>query len=121
VIIDYGHVRSAGGDTLQAVRGHAFADVLANPGEQDLTAHVDFEALAKAADGVAVTHVVAQGEWLERLGIAARTQALKAAHPEREDEIAAERQRLCDPAQMGTLFKVMALHAHDWPTPAGWP
>ena len=51
LIIDYGHARTSEGDTLQAVRGHGFADVLADPGEQDLTAHVDFEALAKAADG----------------------------------------------------------------------
>jgi len=120
LLIDYGHARSSDGDTLQAVRGHAFADVLANPGEQDLTAHVDFEALAKAADGVAATPVVAQGEWLERLGIAARTLALKANHPEREDEIAAERRRLCDPREMGELFKVMAFHSRAWPQPAGF-
>jgi NADH dehydrogenase [ubiquinone] 1 alpha subcomplex assembly factor 7 len=120
LIIDYGHDRTSDGDTLQAVRGHAFADVLANPGEQDLTAHVDFEALAKAAQGVVVTPVATQGEWLDRLGIGARTQALQAAHPDREDAIAAERQRLCDPAQMGSLFKVMAVHAHSWPSPAGW-
>ncbi len=49
IFIDYGHERSAAGDTLQAVRGHGFAPVLANPGEQDLTSHVDFEALANAA------------------------------------------------------------------------
>jgi SAM-dependent MidA family methyltransferase len=121
LVIDYGHERSGEGDTLQAVCGHTFADVLADPGEQDLTAHVDFEALATVAEGVAVTPVIAQGEWLERLGIAVRTEALKAACPQREDEIAAERQRLCDPGQMGTLFKVMALHSRNWPSPAGWP
>ena len=56
---------------FQAVRGHRFAPVLADPGEQDLTSHVDFEAVARAAReaGAAVTPVVAQGEWLERLGI----------------------------------------------------
>jgi len=121
LIIDYGHARSGEGDTLQAVHGHAFADLLASPGEQDLTAHVDFEALGRAAEGVAVTPVVSQGEWLGRLGIDARTRALNAAHADREDEIAAERQRLCDPAQMGELFKVMAVHSHNWPSPAGWP
>ena len=121
LIIDYGHARTGLGDTLQAVRGHGFTDVLANPGEQDLTAHVDFEALAKVADGVGVTPVATQSEWLERLGIGTRAQALKDAHPDREDEIAAERQRLCDPAQMGALFKVMAVHSHRWPRPAGWP
>ena len=120
LIIDYGHARSGSGDTLQAVRGHAFADVLANPGEQDLTAHVDFEALAKAAESAAVTTAVALGEWLERLGIGARAQALTAAHPDREDQIAAERQRLCAPAEMGELFKVMAFHSRAWPQHAGF-
>ena len=74
-------MRASGpGDTLQAVRGHRFAPVLADPGEQDLTAHVDFEALREAAReaGAAVTPVVPQGEWLERLGIGARAAALDA-------------------------------------------
>ena len=121
LIIDYGHARSGEGDTLQAVRRHGYADVLANPGEQDLTAHVDFEALAKAASvgGVAVTPVVNQGEWLERLGIGARAAALAKAHSERAEDIAAERTRLCDPGAMGELFKVMAIHSASWPAPAG--
>ena len=121
LIVDYGHARSADGDTLQAVRGHQFADVLADPGEQDLTAHVDFEALAEtAAADATVTRVVNQGEWLERLGVAARAAALAKAHPERAEEIAAERKRLCDAGAMGQLFKVMAMHAPRWPAPAGF-
>lgn len=120
LIVDYGHARSGGGDTLQAVRGHRFADVLADPGEQDLTAHVDFEAVAKAAKGTTVTRVVGQGEWLDRLSIAARAAALANAQPERAQDIAAARTRLCDPRAMGELFKVMALHAHGWPAPAGF-
>ena len=70
LIVDYGHAKTAPGDTLQAVRGHQFAPVLADPGEQDLTSHVDFEALARAAAeaGAAVTALVGQGEWLNRLG-----------------------------------------------------
>jgi SAM-dependent MidA family methyltransferase len=120
LIIDYGHGRSAVGDTLQAVRDHAFSDVLANPGDQDLTAHVDFQALAKAAAGAFVEPLVSQGKWLQRVGISARSQALTAAHPGREAEIAAERRRLCDPAEMGELFKVMALHSLAWPPPAGF-
>lgn len=122
LIVDYGHVQSGLGDTLQAVRGHRYADVLANPGEQDLTAHVDFEALARAASvgDVEVTRVVGQGEWLERLGIAARAAALAKAYPERAEEIAAERTRLCDPDAMGQLFKVMAVLSHSWPAPAGF-
>ena len=80
LIIDYGHVQGASGDTLQAVKGHKFADVLANPGEQDLTAHVDFDALARAIDpgmNVIISGPVAQGEWLKRLGIEQRAQSLR--------------------------------------------
>ncbi|MEO6581426.1 MAG: SAM-dependent methyltransferase, partial [Sphingomicrobium sp.] len=122
LVVDYGHARSGLGETLQAVRNHRFADVLAEPGEQDLTAHVDFEALAKAASvgSVEVTPVVTQGEWLERLGIGARAQALAAAHAERAEAIAAEQARLCDAQSMGELFKVMAVHSGSWPAPAGF-
>lgn len=121
LIVDYGHENSGPGDTLQAVRGHRFSPVLADPGEQDLTAHVDFEAVAVAARdaGAAVTPVIAQGEWLKRLGIDARAGSLSSAHPGRVEEIAAAAERLCDPAQMGSLFKVIALHSPNWPAPAG--
>jgi SAM-dependent MidA family methyltransferase len=120
LIIDYGHARSGDGDTLQAVRGHRFAHVLAEPGEQDLTAHVDFEALARAAADVGVTRILGQGEWLERLGIATRAKALAEARPERADEIATAMRRLTAPDQMGDLFKVMAVHSRQWPMPAGF-
>ena len=122
LIIDYGHDRSASGDTLQAVRGHGYAPVLARPGEQDLTSHVDFEAVAGAARGAgaAVTAVITQGEWLIRLGIEARAQALSRANPERADDIQIALDRLISRDQMGTLFKVVAIHSPDWPTPAGF-
>ena len=122
IIIDYGHERSAPGDTLQAVRGHRFAPVLDRPGEQDLTAHVDFEALDHAATeaGAAVTKTISQGEWLIRLGIEARAQALSRANPERAHDIEAALQRLTSADQMGTLFKVVALHSPEWPAPAGF-
>ncbi len=121
LFIDYGHERSGPGDTLQAVRGHRHAAVLDKPGEQDLTAHVDFEAVGRAATsaGAVITPVVAQGEWLLRLGIEARTQALSRANPERADDIRAALRRLTGPQQMGRLFKVMAAHSPDWPAPAG--
>jgi len=110
------------GETLQAVRGHAFAPLLDRPGEQDLTAHVDFEALAEAvrSTGAAVTKVISQGRWLERLGISARAQALAERHPERAGEVESARKRLCDGSQMGELFKVIAIHSPDWPLPAGF-
>jgi SAM-dependent MidA family methyltransferase len=121
LIIDYGHGRTAPGDTLQAVRGHRFAPVLANPGEQDLTSHVDFQRVAEVAGqaGAFVAGPVEQGAWLERLGIQARARALANAAPERAAEIEQARARLCRPDQMGSLFKVLAIHGPDWPRPAG--
>ena len=122
LFIDYGHARSAPGDTLQAVHGHGYAPVLANPGEQDLTAHVDFEAVASAARGAgaAATSVLGQGEWLLRLGLEARAQSLSRANPEQADEIQEALERLTSRDQMGELFKVIALHSRDWPAPAGF-
>ena len=122
LIIDYGYARSASGDTLQAVRGHAFAPLLADPGEQDLTAHVDFEAVANVARaaGAIVTPVVTQGEWLIRLGMEARAQALSRANPDRAGDVQAALDRLTKADQMGELFKVIAIHSPDWPTPAGF-
>lgn len=122
LIVDYGHAASAPGDTLQAVRRHGFAPVLANPGEQDLTAHVDFAAVANAAReaGAAVTPLATQGEWLNRLGIGARAAALADASPDRAGELAEAVQRLTGRDQMGSLFKVLAIHSPDWPAPAGF-
>jgi NADH dehydrogenase [ubiquinone] 1 alpha subcomplex assembly factor 7 len=122
LIIDYGHARSAPGDSLQAMRAHRYAPILAQPGEQDLTAHVDFEAVAKAATeaGAAVTPLVAQGEWLVRLGIEERAQALSRANPDRAADIQSALDRLTSRDQMGELFKVLAVHSPDWPTPAGF-
>jgi NADH dehydrogenase [ubiquinone] 1 alpha subcomplex assembly factor 7 len=122
LLIDYGHAQTAPGDTLQAVRGHRFAPVLASPGDQDLTAHVDFDAVAKAAadPGSLVTPLIAQGEWLIGLGIEARAQALSRANPERARDIAGALQRLTGAEEMGTLFKTIAIHSPDWPAPAGF-
>jgi len=122
LIIDYGHVRTSAGDTLQAVAAHDYADPWIEPGERDLTAHVDFEALgeAAAAEGVRVLGPVTQGEWLRALGIEQRAAALAGNAPDRAEEIASARDRLIAADQMGTLFKVMALAAPGWPDPAGF-
>lgn len=122
LIIDYGHARSAPGETLQAVHSHRFAPVLDKPGEQDLTAHVDFEAVASAAKGAgaAVTPVASQGEWLIRLGIESRAQALSRVNADRAREIEAALHRLTSTDEMGTLFKVVAIHSPEWPGPAGF-
>jgi SAM-dependent MidA family methyltransferase len=122
IFIDYGHERSAAGDTLQAVRGHRFAPVLADPGEQDLTSHVDFEAVADAARdaGASATPLLRQGEWLIRLGIEARAEALSRANPDRADDVQSALERLTAPDQMGKMFKVLAIHSPAWPAPAGF-
>jgi SAM-dependent MidA family methyltransferase len=122
LIVDYGHDRPGTGDTLQAVSGHAYADPFAEPGERDLTAHVDFHALAQAAraGGVRVFGPCAQGIWLNAMGIKLRAASLAKAAPERAAEIAAARERLTAPEQMGRLFKAMALVAPNWPEPAGF-
>jgi SAM-dependent MidA family methyltransferase len=122
LIVDYGHARTAPGDTLQAVEKHGFADPWERPGERDLTAHVDFEALGDAAraQGVRVFGPVGQGEWLRAMGIDVRAAALGRAAPSRQAEISAARERLVAPEQMGSLFKAMALVAPAWPEPEGF-
>ena len=119
LIIDYGYSGGEQGDTLQAVRRHAFVDPLEAPGEADLTAHVDFAALASAAHACVVSRVVSQGSWLEALGIGPRAAALAARNPDQTAAIAAARRRLCDAPEMGQLFKVIALRHPDWPAIAG--
>jgi SAM-dependent MidA family methyltransferase len=112
LIIDYGHAETAFGDTLQAVRGHQYADPLADPGDADLTAQVDFAALARTArrEGATVRGPVPQGEFLRRLGIEARAARLKqGATPQQASGIDAALARLTAPEQMGELFKVLAI------------
>lgn len=114
LIIDYGHSHSDVGDTLQAIGQHAFADALSAPGSVDITAHVDFEALGQAAEGMgaAVHGPIDQSELLLRLGIEARADALKAAAaPDKKAEIEAAIARLTQGGRtgMGRLFKAMGL------------
>lgn len=113
--LDYGYARPAHGDSLQAMRAHAFVEPLDNPGEADLTAHVDFAALAAAAQvGGAVAHpLLSQRSLLERLGIGARAAALAQKNPARAGEIEAAFRRLtgAGAAEMGTLFKALCVSA----------
>ena len=106
--IDYGYSVSQTGETLQGVRRHAYADVLESPGDTDLSAHVDFEALGNVARnaGLAVPPLLTQGEFLDRLGMGERAKALSLANPGSASDIAAARKRLTAPDQMGELFKV---------------
>lgn len=120
VIIDYGDWRSLG-DTFQALKQHSVVDPFVQPGEVDLTAHVDFEALSKASQGVAVSALTPQGVLLERLGIAARAQALakNLSGAALHSHIAAHR-RLTHPDEMGSLFKAIALHPIGSSPPPGF-
>jgi SAM-dependent MidA family methyltransferase len=109
LIVDYGHLATAAGDTLQAVRRHRFVPVTEAPGECDLTAHVDFERLARALrDGGAITHpALSQREFLMAMGLEARIARL-AADASTRDVLERAAARLADEAQMGNLFKVLA-------------
>jgi SAM-dependent MidA family methyltransferase len=122
LLIDYGHAASAPGDTLQAVRDHRHAPVLEAAGEQDLTAHVDFEAVARSAKdaGASVTELTSQGRWLRALGIEARAGALSQSNPRRAEEVHAALHRLTAADEMGELFKVIAIHSPAWPRPMGF-
>ncbi len=119
LIVDYGDWRSLG-DTFQALKAHQPVDPLAEPGAADLTAHVDFEALALAAAPAMHTRLTPQGVFLERLGIAARAEALarNLSGPALETHLAAY-QRLTGAEEMGTLFKVMGLYPEGAAPPPG--
>lgn len=119
LIIDYGDWHSLG-DTLQALKGHAPTDPFTDPGNADLTAHVDFEVIAQNAHPAKHTRLTPQGVFLERLGITQRAQTLAAAlsGAALDAHIAAHR-RLTHPSEMGSLFKVMALYPEGATPPAG--
>lgn len=123
LFIDYGHGETAAGDTLQAVRRHAFHPVLADVGSADLTAHVDFAAMARAAlhGGAQAFGPISQRDLLRRLGIEPRLAQLVAkADPPTRDALVAGYHRLTDPDRMGTLFKALCLTAPDMDTPTAY-
>jgi NADH dehydrogenase [ubiquinone] 1 alpha subcomplex assembly factor 7 len=118
LIIDYGHVRSDAGDTFQAIIRHNFADPLKNPGLADVTAHVDFQALAQGAEdvGARVHGPVTQGDFLKRLGIETRAVTLmsKASHEVSQDvSEALERLTGGGRSGMGSMFKVIGISHPD--------
>jgi SAM-dependent MidA family methyltransferase len=125
LVVDYGYEGPALGDTLQAVRRHAYADPLEAPGEADLTVHVDFAKIARAAAaaGAAVYGPVPQGAFLRALGIEARAAALnRRATPAQAQEIDAALARLtgAGPDGMGELFKALCIAAPALPPPPGF-
>ena len=123
LFLDYGPAHSAPGDSLQALRGGQPADPLADPGAADLTAHVDFEALATAARhaGAAVHGPVPQGPLLAALGLFQRTGRLaQTLPPARAASLVQAAQRLAEPDRMGRLFKALAVCHPDLPVPPGF-
>jgi NADH dehydrogenase [ubiquinone] 1 alpha subcomplex assembly factor 7 len=120
LIIDYGHLSSAPGDTLQAMRGHGFAAVTDRPGECDLTSHVDFEALATAlrAGGARVHSPLTQRQFLLAMGLEPRFgQLVSVADPGMRAILQRQMARLAEESQMGNLFKVIAATSPGMATP----
>ncbi len=123
LIMDYGPSQSAPGDTLQALRDGRPAPPLVDPGSADLTAHVDFASLARAArpQGVRVHGPMPQGPFLAGLGLFQRTGRLAETQPPaKAAALIQAAQRLAEPDRMGRLFKAMALCHPDLPMPPGF-
>jgi NADH dehydrogenase [ubiquinone] 1 alpha subcomplex assembly factor 7 len=104
------------------VRRHRKVDAFADPGEADLTAHVDFAMLAQVAQsrGARWLGTVSQGAWLRALGIEGRAEALSEFAPQHREALHSGKQRLIAPDQMGDLFKVMGRAAPNWPDGVGF-
>lgn len=111
LFIDYGHLESGFGDTFQAVKDHAYTDPLDTPGEADLTAHVDFDALCRIAKAAGLdARTGTQGGFLLKMGLLERAGALGAMlHAPEREKIGNDVERLAAPEKMGNLFKVMAI------------
>ena len=123
LIIDYGHVRSRLGETLQAVKSHKYHKPLTDLGDIDLTAHVDFAALATACKsaGTNVHGPVMQSQFFTALGIEQRTKTLATKATAEQATLLIEGcRRLIASDGMGTLFKVMAITSKADNTPAGF-
>ena len=123
LLLDYGPAQSGFGDSLQALGGgQGRADPLAALGSVDLTAHVDFAALARAAGqaGATAHGPLPMGLFLQRLGLMSRAAMLASANPARARSILAGAQRLVAPEAMGQLFKALCLCHAGLPTPPGF-
>ncbi len=121
LVFDYGHAMPGEGETLQAVMRHEQVSVFHRPGEADLTAHVDFHALAVAAERVRMTcwGPVEQGPFLRAMGLAARYEMLRRRASARQRIILKRGvERIAGDAQMGRLFKVLAGVSPGLPAPA---
>ncbi len=109
LVIDYGHLEPKLVGTFQAVKNHQYANVLENPGEQDLTSHVDFSILKHLAQSVQVDHFTTQSEFLKIMGIEIRAENLAHSNPSLRENIMAGLRRLVHRDEMGQLFKVIGI------------
>lgn len=123
LFIDYGTAANGVGDTLQALKAHTAVSPLDEPGDADITAHVDFQSLGQVArrEGVGVFGPMAQGLFLRRLGIVERARHLKShANAIQAEDMNAALHRLTDPSAMGHLFQVLALVSSTLGIPSGF-
>ncbi len=121
--VDYGYAEEKHADTLQAVKNHQYHNPLESPGSADITAHVDFAAIAKItrAQGAQAYGTVAQGEFLATLGAGARAAKLcERATPAQKADILTALERLTSPDAMGDLFKVLCITSPSHPKPEGF-
>ena len=121
ILIDYGHTATLPGDTLQALLAGQPADPLAEPGSRDLTAHIDFAAMSRAARAALVHGPVTQGAFLTALGLPVRAKTLADRNPSQAVAIRDAADRLCAPTRMGDLFKVLAISNPNLDRIAGFP
>lgn len=123
LVVDYGHAESAVGETLQAVGKHVYTNPLVAPGDVDLTAHVDFQAIATAIEamGTASFGPLTQSQFLRRLGIVTRAAKLKAGAADAAAIDSALKRLISEgEAGMGTLFKVAAFAHPKLGVPPGF-
>lgn len=117
LFIDYGPMQSGPGGSVQAIKSGKYADPLAEPGTADITAHVDFSAIAAIAN---TQGPVKQNAFLTALGLFQRSDMLARKHPDKADNLRLAAQRLTAPEAMGSLFKVLALCPKDFPRLPGF-
>lgn len=117
LFIDYGPMASAPGESVQAIRNGEYADPLADPGTADLTAHVDFAAIARAVN---VQGPIKQNVFLTALGLYQRSDSLAQKHPGKADDLRLAVRRLTAPEAMGSLFKVICVCPQNFSTLPGF-
>jgi NADH dehydrogenase [ubiquinone] 1 alpha subcomplex assembly factor 7 len=120
LVVDYGHRKSAIGETLQAMKNHSYCSIFESPGEADITSHVDFSQLGKAFEksGVNAFRVLAQGEFLNAMGLQLRTEVLaRKVDSVQRSQLQQASRRLSNSDEMGQLFKVFCAAHKDMPMP----